>query len=94
MQAGTFAGEAAEYDVGHCDRRSQRIDRRRDRDACGTIGREAIDAGGNRGKGNRGKAVPATEFGRAAIAGGQRMIFAKISAVPYRSHGMNHMPRR
>ena len=34
------------------------------------------------------------EFDRAGVAGCQRLIFALASAVPHRTHGMNHMPCR
>ena len=46
-----------------------------------------------------GKAIEARpwawhEFDRAAIARRQRLIFAQATAVPDRTDGMNHMPRR
>jgi hypothetical protein len=38
--------------------------------------------------------VGLAKFGGAAIARGQRFIFAPAPAVPDRTYGMNHMPRR
>jgi hypothetical protein len=35
-----------------------------------------------------------TEFERAPIAGGQRLVLAAGSAMPHRTYGMNHMSRR
>jgi hypothetical protein len=93
MQLRTVLGEAAKDNAGDSRRRFQRADDGGDRDGRGTIGRETIDAGGDRGKGDRGKAVGLTQLDRAAIAGGQCGVFTLAAAVPYRSDCMNDMPR-
>ena len=58
------------------------------------IGGECVDAGGNGGKGDRGQAVRLAKADGAAIARRQRLIFARVAAVPDRTDGMNHVPRR
>jgi hypothetical protein len=94
VQPGTVVGEAAEDNAVDCWRRCQRICRRPYRNARRAVDREAIDAGGNGGKRDRGKAVGVAEFNGAAIARRQRVIFALASAMPDRTDGMNHMPHR
>ena len=36
----------------------------------------------------------AAKLDRAAVAGGEQIIFVQISAVPYRPDGVDHMPGR
>jgi hypothetical protein len=55
---------------------------------------ETVDTGGDGGKGNRSKAVGLTEFDRAGVARGQRLIFPPVTAVPDRADGVDDMPRR
>ena len=94
VQAGAVDRKAAEDNPADHGRRGKRIRCGRDRDPRRAIGGETIDAGGNGGKGDRGEAVGLTDFDGAAIARGQRLIFAQATAVPDRTDGMNHMPRR
>ena len=68
--------------------------RRRNRDLGGAIGGKAIDAGGNRGKGNRSQAVRLAQLDGAGVARRQRFIFAAAAAIPDRTDGVNDMPRR
>src|SRR3954453_2368821 len=60
----------------------------------GAIGREAIDAGGNGGKGNGGKVVGRAKLDAWAIARGEQIALAVMTALPDRSNRMDHMPRR
>src|SRR5581483_9878741 len=53
MKPGAIRGEAAEDDLGQRWRRWQRLRHRIDGDAGRTVRREAIHAGGDRGKGDR-----------------------------------------
>jgi hypothetical protein len=94
MQPRSFTGKAAEHDPADRRRRRQRLRDRRYRDSGRAVGGETVDAGGNGGKGHRGKAVDFGEFDGASIAGRQRGVFAPVPAVPDRTDGMNHMPRR
>ena len=94
MQPRALLRKAAEDDEPECRRRGQRLDRCRDRYLRRTIGRETIDAGGDRWKSHRSKAVGLAKFDRAAVARRQRLVFALAAAVPDRAYGMNHMPSR
>jgi hypothetical protein len=58
------------------------------------LGGETVDAGGDGGKANRSKAVGLTEFDRAGVARGQRLIFAPATAVPDRADSVDDMPGR
>ena len=94
MNARTLVGKATEdhsfYDrcggqpVDHCGRR----------DPGSAIGRKAVDASRDGGKGNRCQAVGPAKFDRAAIAQGQCRVLAVAAAMPDRSDGMNDMSRR
>ena len=64
-------------------------DDRADRDARGAIGREAIDAGRDRRKSDRGQPVRGGEIERGAITGGQQFVLALAAAVPYRTDGVD-----
>ena len=92
MQPGALVREAAEDYAADGRRRGQTIDDRRNGDPRRAIGGETIDAGGNRGKSNRSKAMDLAQLDGAAIARRQRLIFALASAMPHRADGMNHMP--
>ena len=70
----------------------QRIYHGCDRDLRGAIGGEAIDPGGDRRKGHRGKAVLLAQRDRMAIAGGEQIIFAVAAAIPHRTNRMDHVP--
>jgi hypothetical protein len=94
VEGGTAIGKAAEDDVADRRRRRERINSGCNRDPRRTVGGETIDAGGNRGKSNRDKAVDFAQFDRAAIAGRQRQIFGAVAAVPDRADRMDHMPGR
>jgi hypothetical protein len=94
MQSAAVAGKAAEYHARHIWRCSQRRGDGGNRDACRTIGGEAIDAGGNGWKGYRRQRVGLTQFERSAITGSEQLILAGVAAVPDRPHSMNHMPGR
>jgi hypothetical protein len=93
VQPRAVVGEATKDNAADSRRRLQLADDGLDRDISGAIGRKAVDAGGDGGKGNRRQAVGLTEFYRAAIARGQRLVLA-FAAVPDRSDGVNDMPRR
>ena len=94
MQQAAIAGKAAKYDARHIRRSSQRLSDRGDRDAGRTIGGKAINAGGNGGKGYGEKCVGLAQFERAAIAGSEQLVFARVAAVPNRTDGVNHIPGR
>lgn len=94
MQARAVRGKAAEHHARHIGPRSQCFGDGGNRDAGRTIGREAIDAGGNSRKGYRRQRVGLAQFERAAIAGSEQSILAGVAAVPDRPDGMNHMPGR
>jgi hypothetical protein len=94
MQPGTLIGKAAEDDAGNgwCCR--QRLDCGRDRDPCGALGGETINPSRNSGKSDRSQPTGLAELDGPAIARGQRLVFALPAAMPYRTHGVNHVPRR
>jgi hypothetical protein len=94
MQGGAIFGEAAEDNAPDPRRRHQRIRRHGYRDVSRAIGGETVDAGGNRGEGDRSNAMSLAEFDGAAIARRQGLVFALAPTVPDRAHGMDHMPRR
>jgi hypothetical protein len=94
MQPGAFVRKAAEDHQPKRRRGGQRLDRCGHRDPRRAIGGKTIDAGGNGSKGNRSKVVGLAKLTCAPITRRQRFIFALVSAVPDRTHGMNHMPRR
>jgi hypothetical protein len=94
MPSAAVAGKAAEHHPRDVRRRSQRFGNGGNRDACRTIGGEAIDAGGDCREGHRRQRVGLTQFERAAIAGGQQSILAGVAAMPDRPDGMDHMPGR
>jgi hypothetical protein len=94
MQGGTVFGEAAENNAPDRGRRRKRIRRHGYRDVSGAIGGETVDAGGNRGEGDRSNAMSLAEFDGAAIARRQGLVFALAPAMPDRADGMDHMPRR
>jgi len=94
VQPGAFVRKAAEDHQRERWRGGQRLDRGRHRDPRRAIGRETIDAGGNGRKGNRSKVVGLAKLTCAPITRRQRFIFALVSTVPNRAHGVNYMPRR
>ena len=65
-----------------------------DGDGRRAIGGETIDAGGDRGICQRSKRIGLSQFKRAAIAGGEQFILARVAAVPDRTDGMDHVPGR
>src|SRR5271165_5974476 len=91
MQMGAGVRETAEDNALQRWRRQQGRYRRRNRDAGGAIGGEMIDAGGDGGKGDRGKSACPAESDRAGVAGGKQLILALVAAMPDRSHRMDHM---
>jgi hypothetical protein len=93
MKPGAIGGEAAEDDARHRRRGWQRISHRFHGDARGTIGRKAIDAGGDRGKGNRAEIVRATERDRGRIAGCEQFVLAAAAAIPDRTDRMDDVFR-
>ena len=94
MKPRAVFGKAAENDSGERWCGGQRFSRRADRDLRGAVGRKTIDAGGNRGKGQRTEPIFLSELDRAAIARRQQGVLALSTAVPDRPDGMDHMPRR
>jgi hypothetical protein len=94
MHGGAVVGKTAKDDASHGWRLGQRIHRRRDRDPRRTIRGKAIDAGGNRGKGNRGKAVLLAQFDGTGVTRRQRLIDGGTSPIPDRADGMNDVSRR
>ncbi len=94
MQPGAFVRKAAKDYQPKRWRGGQRLDRGRYRDPRRAIGGETIDAGGNGRKGHGRKVVGLAKLTGAPITGRQRFIFALVFAMPDRTHGMNHMPRR
>ena len=63
-------------------------------DACGAIGRESINAGRNRRKPDRCKAVGGGKIERRAIARCQQFFLALSAAAPHRTDGVDDMLRR
>src|SRR5262249_55995838 len=74
--------------------RWQRFGYRRNRDARGAIGRKAVDAGRDRRKSHRSKVMLAAKLNRAAIAGGEQIVFVEAATVPHRPDGVDHVLRR
>ena len=74
MQAGTGLREATEDHARQRRRCGQCIGDGRDRDSGGAIGRETVDASGNRRECDRGQAIRLTQLQRAAIAGGEQFV--------------------
>src|SRR5579862_4372208 len=83
--------EAAEDHAAKRWRCRQGFDGRRDRNARRAIGRKAINAGGNRRKGDRGQIVVAAKRDGAAITGGEQLVFAALAAIPDWSNRVNDM---
>jgi hypothetical protein len=75
-------------------RRSQRLERCRNRDPSRAIGGEAINSGGDGGKSNRREIVALTYPDGARITRGQRLVLALGTGIPDRADRVNHMPRR
>jgi hypothetical protein len=94
VQPRTVVGEAAKDNAADNRRGFQRADHRGHRDISGAIGREAINAGRDGGKGNRCQAVGLAQLDRTAIARGQRLVLTFAATMPDRSYGVNDMPRR
>ena len=94
VQPPAMLRKAAEYDAVDTRCRDYRFCRRMHRNPGGAIGRESVDAGGNRWKGNRSQAVGPAESDCGCVTRLQRLIFASVAAAPDRADGMNHMPRR
>ena len=94
MQPGALFGKAAENDVCDSPRGGQRVDHRIHSNPGGAIGREAVDAGGDGGKGKRCEAVCLAQLHGPAITRRERLVFACATALPDRPDGMNHVPRR
>ena len=94
MQAAAGGREAAEYHARHIWRCDQCFCNGGNRDAGRTIGGEAIDTGGDGGKGDRGKSMLPAKLDRAAIAGSEQIILALTAAVPDRPDRVDHMPGR
>src|SRR5437762_2581568 len=63
------------------------------RDAGGTVEREAINAGRDRRIGDRGETVLGGKRESGAIAGSEQIILALVAAAPHRPDRMNHMFR-
>ena len=82
--------EAAEHDVTDAARAGRKLGGdRADGDARGAIRREAIDAGRDRRKGDRGQAMRGGKIERRAIARRQQFIFAFSAAAPHRTDGVD-----
>jgi hypothetical protein len=94
VQLGAVVRKTAEDHQPQRWRLGQRLDRCGHGDPRRAIGGETIDAGGNGRKGNRSKTAGLAKFDCAPVTRRQRLIFALVSAVPDRTHGVNHMPRR
>src|SRR3954470_23179027 len=94
MQPRTVLGKAAKDNAGDGRGRLQRVEDGSDRDVRRPFGGKSVYAGGNRWKGNRDKAVRLTQLERPPITGGQRIVLALVTAMPYRPYGMNDMPGR
>jgi hypothetical protein len=91
MEPRAVVRKTAEDNPLHGGCSSQRVYTPRDCDVRCAIGGKTIDAGGDRGKGNRSQTVGLAQFDGAAIAGRQRLIFALAAAVPDRTDSMDHM---
>jgi hypothetical protein len=94
MQPGTFVRKAAKDDARQRRRSGQRVGRCRDRDLCGTVGRESERAGGNCREGYRRKPIGLAEFDCATITRREVVILTLVATVPDRPNGMNYVPRR
>jgi hypothetical protein len=86
--------KAAEYDAVDIRCRGQRFDGRSYGNTGRTVGGKSIDAGGNRRKGNGGKAVLLAQFDGTSVTRRQRLVDSGASPVPNRPDGMNDMARR
>src|SRR5437868_2852293 len=81
MQSGARFGEAAEDDLRDGGRGRQCADDGGHSNIRRPFGGKSIDAGGDRGKCHRGKAIRLTKLKRAAIARRQRLILALAAAM-------------
>ena len=94
VMLGAVGRKAAEHHARHAAR--VRGDFRRhgaDRDARGEIGGKAIDAGGDRRIGDRGKRMRGGEIERAAVAARQQRFLIRSAAVPDRADRMDDVLR-
>src|SRR5262245_31508085 len=91
---GRVGREAAEHDARDAAWRVRDVRRHcADRDARGALRREAVDAGRDCGKGDRGEALRAGERQRGAVAGGEEIVLALIAAAPHRADRVDHVAR-
>jgi hypothetical protein len=87
---GRGRGKAAEHDMANAAVRSTKLrDNRADGDARGPIGRESINAGRYRRKGNRSEAVCRCQIKSGAIARREQVLLATMSSAPDRADGMD-----
>ena len=95
MALGRIRREAAEHHAADAARRVGDLARHgADRDARRAIGREAVDAGRDRRKGDRGEPVLGRERERGAVAGGEQLLLALAAAAPDRPDRVDHVPGR
>ena len=64
------------------EKRSHRLDR----DFCRQLGRKAVGAGADRGKGDGADPVLARELEGIAVAAGKQLVLVGLAAVPHRPH--------
>src|ERR1700738_1519551 len=90
MMFGPIRREAAEYDaLERGELFSDRSGHRADRNTRGAVGRETIDARGDRGKGNGAQLVLRRELESRAVAGCQELILPLVAPAPHRPDRMN-----
>jgi hypothetical protein len=94
MQFGRARREAAEDDARQRSLEArQGLGDRIDGDYCGSFCGKSVDAGRDRGKGDRIEAMLVGDFERAAIAGGEQPILVPSAAAPDRPDGVDDMAR-
>jgi hypothetical protein len=94
MQFAARPRKAAENYAPQVGRCGQHIDHRLDGNFFRPIRRKSEHASRDGRKCNRSKAMDAAKLDTATIARCEQRIFVAGTAVPNRSDGMDHMPRR
>jgi len=92
---GRTPSKAAKYEMGDAAVRGAQLRcDGADRDACGPVGREGIDASRYRRKGDRREVGPRCKPERGPITGREQVLFSSMPALPDRPHSMDDVAGR
>src|ERR1700761_1616134 len=91
MEPGAVRRKAAENDLADRRRLGERIGDRSDRNFRRAFSRETIDPGRDRRKSDCREPMFFAKLERTAIAGRKQIVLAKLTAIPHRSHRVDHM---